>query len=632
MTSLGQGAPAPAVGGPPPVSRAWIGETAVLGAALLAVAAWLHRGPSSPASDWRVLLARVLVLLLVAGIVWRVSAGLRARFGFEKALWETEEQYRAYFEESPVGKSMTAPDGRLLRVNRALCTMLGYSADELTRIDFASVTHPDDLAANWAAVQSLLAGEKATWTAEKRFLRKDGSVVWAGVVSSLRRDEAGRPVCFMTHIQDISEKRRVEEALRASEARFRDAFLLSPDAVNINRLDDGRYVSVNASFTRIMGYAAEEVLGRTSTEIGIWKDPGDRTRLIAQLSAEGRVENFEAPFRGKDGSSRFGLMSAAVIQLEGEPHILSVTRDLTDRKRLEEQALTVQTERLRVLEEADRSRRALLSLVEDLTRTESALRRSEGEFRRLSEELEVRVEERTSQLERTNRELEAFSYSVSHDLRAPLRAIDGFSRMVVDRYGAGIDTEGKRLLGVVRDNATRMARLIDDLLAFSRSGRSEMHFSRLDMSEMARAAFAEAVPDPAQVAKVDFRVGDLPSAQGDAALLRQVWVNLLSNAVKFSVGKERPVVEVEGALEGDLAVYRVRDNGAGFDMAYAGKLFGVFQRLHGMNEFDGTGVGLALVQRIVSRHGGRAWAEGAVGRGATVSFELPAKRQEPPGA
>jgi len=169
-----------------------------------------------------------------------------------------------------------------------------------------------------------------------------------------------------------------------------------------------------------------------------------------------------------------------------------------------------------------------------------------------------------------------------------------------------------------------MSRLIDDLLAFSRTGRSEMKPSRVAMGEMARSAFEEVVGDAAARGRIDFVVGELPAAAGDAALLRQVWVNLLSNAVKFSSKQEQAVVEVSGALEGSRLVYRVRDNGVGFDMQYAGKLFGVFQRLHTPQEFEGIGIGLALVQRIVARHGGRVWAKGEVGGGATFSFDLPA--------
>lgn len=176
---------------------------------------------------------------------------------------------------------------------------------------------------------------------------------------------------------------------------------------------------------------------------------------------------------------------------------------------------------------------------------------------------------------------------------APPRAIEGFSGVVAEEYGERLDPEGRRLLGVVRANAKRMSRLIDDLLLFSRTGRSEMKHERVAMAELARSVFTEAVGDDAARARIDFTAGALPDAAGDAALLRQAWVNLLANAVKFSAGQERPAIAVTGALEGAQAVYHVRDNGAGFEMQYAGKLFGVFQRLHAPDQFEGTGIGLA---------------------------------------
>jgi light-regulated signal transduction histidine kinase (bacteriophytochrome) len=195
---------------------------------------------------------------------------------------------------------------------------------------------------------------------------------------------------------------------------------------------------------------------------------------------------------------------------------------------------------------------------------------------------------------------------------------------VIEDYGARLDEEGRRLLAVVRKNTLRMSKLIDDLLAFSRTARSELRHARVAMTDLARSVFEEIVPDPGARARIGFSVGDLPPAEGDAALLRQVWFNLLSNAVKYSAKRPSPVIAVSGALEDGQAVYRVRDNGAGFDMQYAGKLFGVFQRLHAPDQYEGTGIGLALVQRIVARHGGRVAAHGEVDRGATFSFSLPA--------
>ena len=230
---------------------------------------------------------------------------------------------------------------------------------------------------------------------------------------------------------------------------------------------------------------------------------------------------------------------------------------------------------------------------------------------------------RMTQLEEANRELEAYSYSISHELRTPLRAIDGHSALIVRDCGALLGNEAQHHFHEVRWNAQRMGRLIDDLLAFSRSGRTQLALSRVDMTGAARAAFARLEFPPALVQRVSFSVDDLPEVVGDAELLGRVWENLLSNAVKFGAAQERPEIHVEGSVENAEAIYRVRDNGIGFDMQYAGKLFGIFQRLHRTHELEGTGVGLALIRRIVVRHGGRVWAEGGLGTGATFSFALP---------
>ncbi|HXF67854.1 MAG TPA: CHASE3 domain-containing protein [Burkholderiales bacterium] len=239
--------------------------------------------------------------------------------------------------------------------------------------------------------------------------------------------------------------------------------------------------------------------------------------------------------------------------------------------------------------------------------------------------LNRRLEERARELESANRDLESFSYSVSHDLRAPLRAIDGFSRILEEEYGERLDGEGRRLLAVVRDNSRRMSGLIDDLLEFSRLGRKPLATADVDMTQLARETFGQLVL--AAERAPGFTLAPLPPARGDPALLRQVWANLLANAIKFSAGREAPLVEVSGGESGPENVYCVKDNGAGFDMRYYDKLFGVFQRLHG-EEFEGTGVGLAIVQRVIARHGGRVWAEGRPGEGAAFYFSLPREARD----
>jgi light-regulated signal transduction histidine kinase (bacteriophytochrome) len=237
--------------------------------------------------------------------------------------------------------------------------------------------------------------------------------------------------------------------------------------------------------------------------------------------------------------------------------------------------------------------------------------------------LEQRVRERTDELEIANNELEAFSYSVSHDLRAPLRHIEGFAGILEQKYAGEIPPEARRLLHVVTGETRRMSLLIDDLLRFSRLGKQPLTKQSVRVSELFREVLGELQKEHAG-RKVEVRLGQLPDCQGDPSLLRQVVANLLSNAFKFTRHRPDATVDIEGRAQGKELVYSVRDNGAGFDMQYARRLFGVFQRLHGAEEFEGTGIGLSIVQRVILRHGGRIWAEGVVNQGATFCFALPA--------
>ncbi len=241
---------------------------------------------------------------------------------------------------------------------------------------------------------------------------------------------------------------------------------------------------------------------------------------------------------------------------------------------------------------------------------------------RLNRELEERVRRRTEELERANRELEAFSYSVSHDLRAPLRAINGFANLLQEEHAERLDEEGRRLLAVVRENAAQMDLLIKDLLAFSRLGRTALRPGRVDMSHQCRDVFLLLRQEEPE-RRVHLRLQDLPPAEADPALVRQVLSNLLQNALKFTRHRQEAVIEVGGCEDGERSLYYVRDNGAGFDTRYADRLFTIFQRLHRAEEYPGTGVGLALVKRIIERHGGGIWAEAQVDRGATFFFTLP---------
>jgi PAS domain S-box-containing protein len=225
------------------------------------------------------------------------------------------------------------------------------------------------------------------------------------------------------------------------------------------------------------------------------------------------------------------------------------------------------------------------------------------------------------QLQELNKELESFSYSVSHDLRAPLRAVDGYAKMLEEDYGGRLDEEGNRLLEVIQYNAKKMGTLIDDLLSFSRLGKKELKKTNLNMNELVEAALYEISKSTKHLAQVTIK--NLHPAKGDYGLINQVVINLLSNAIKYSSKVKNPIIEISSETANEKVIYTVKDNGAGFDMRYAHKLFEVFQRLHGTNEFEGTGVGLAIVQRIMAKHGGEVFAEGEVGKGATFKFSLP---------
>jgi light-regulated signal transduction histidine kinase (bacteriophytochrome) len=245
--------------------------------------------------------------------------------------------------------------------------------------------------------------------------------------------------------------------------------------------------------------------------------------------------------------------------------------------------------------------------------------RAAREAERRAQVLDERLRAASAKLDAAGQELETLSYTVAHDLRAPLRAIDGFSRIFDERYGRYVDDEGRRLLGLVRDSARRLGTLLDSLLALSRLGRQALYPVDVDMRALAAEAWVELAGDSGLSCSLE----ELPPAYGDRQLLKQVWTNLLANAVKYTSRRESPLIQVTGSQAGGENVYCVSDNGAGFDMKHAARLFGVFQRLHAEAEFPGTGIGLATVSRIVTRHGGRVWAEGATDAGARFYFSLP---------
>ena len=377
--------------------------------------------------------------------------------------------------------------------------------------------------------------------------------------------------------KELAERKLAQEALAKSEERFRstlDNMLEGGQIISF----DFRYLYVNKAVTIQGRKKKEELLGYTMMEVYPGIENTAVFPAIRKCMKENVSQHLINEFIHVDGSVGWFELSIQPVP-EG---VFILSYDITQR---------------------------LLA---------------ENKIRKLNEELEEKVAKRTAQLANANKELEAFAYSVSHDLRAPLRAINGFSKILSEDYAKIIDDEGKRLCGIIQSEANRMGQLIDDLLAFSRLSRSSMQVTLTDMTDMVRQIFDETkeqYPDN----KINFHLSELLPASVDANLIRQVWINYLSNALKFSSKKE--IIEIEVGCYKNLGeiIYFVKDNGAGFDMNYVNKLFGVFQRLHNINEFYGTGVGLAIVQRIINRHGGKVWAEGEVNKGATFYFSLPDK-------
>jgi PAS domain S-box-containing protein len=383
---------------------------------------------------------------------------------------------------------------------------------------------------------------------------------------------------------DIDTRKEAEAVIRESEQRLRgilDTMFVFVGLMNL----DGQIVEVNLAPLEAAGLTREEVLGRTVAE-SFWfsHSPAvqEQVREALARAAQGEV-----------------MRDDYLIRVAGGQHI------------------TIDTTFAPLRDAAGRVAQIVGSAV-DITER----KRAEEQIHQLNAELEQRVIERTMQLEAANQELEAFSYSVSHDLRAPLRAVDGFSQAVLEDYGPQLPAEGQRYLETIRGGAQRMGNLIDDLLTFARLSRAPLSQHRVEPARLVRDIWEDLAPQR-EGRHVEFACGGLPACAGDAALLRQVWVNLLSNALKYSRPRDPAVIEIGSTAEAGETVYFVRDNGTGFDMRYAGKLFGVFQRLHRAEDFEGTGVGLAIVQRVIHRHGGRVWAKAEVDRGATFFFTLP---------
>ena len=522
------------------------------------------------------------------GLVWRHQ---RVRFYRERAvaaetIRASEERFRRAVMDAPFPILLHAEDGAIIQANNSWCEITGYTPEELATIeDWTKRAYGERKALVQADIDALYSLGHRKCEGDRVIRTKSGAVrIWEFSSAPLGRLPDGRRL-VISMAMDVTERRQGEEKLQETNEYLENLFNYA-NAPIIVWDTQFRITRFNHAFESLTGRRADEVIGNPLELLFPPALAESSMALIKKTTGGERWETVEISILHLDGSVRIVLWnSAAVFAVDGKTPVAAIAQG------------------------------------QDIT----ALRQAEAAMRELNAVLERRVQDRTAQLEASNKELESFSYSVSHDLRAPLRAIDGYARMLEEDCGARLDDEGRRMLGVICGEAKRMGQLIDDLLAFSRMNRQQVDAAPIDMTALAQAVFKEhAAQAPGR--QLQFRLQPLPPAQGDCAMLRQALANLCSNAIKYTRPRAVAEIEMGGRTEGAENLYYLRDNGVGFDMKYARKLFGVFQRLHTEDEFEGTGVGLALVQRVIHRHGGRVWAEAKLNEGATFYFTLPKKK------
>ncbi|HEX9181647.1 MAG TPA: PAS domain S-box protein [Burkholderiales bacterium] len=523
----------------------------------------------------------------------------------QEALLASEQRYRTLFDEALDGTLVVSPAGRILDVNAIACRDTGYSREEVIGQPFQMLLDPAALESYPAHMAEVFSRGRARLEANAR--RKDGSLMPVEIRAGRLPD--GNALVFS---RGISERRRAEALLanlaRGVSAELGDAFFQSLVTHLCRELPAdhafiGEVVPPGQERVRTLAFCRDGAAA-PSFEYQLEGSP-----CINGIQKRGTVvypEEVAERFPRDEGLRRLGAQGYVGTSLQNSRGEAIGILVAMSRKPIAHHALWA----------------SILEIFAARAAAEIERAAAERRIRELNLSLERRVAERTAELEAANRELESFSYSVSHDLRAPLRAIAGFAGLLRGQHAAALPESGRHQLERIETNAARMGALIDDLLKLSRASMQELKRRPTDMEALARMAAHEATEHAAR--HVELVLQPLPQVQGDHALLRQVWANLIDNAVKYSRGRDAPRIEIGARrLEGAVQYY-VRDNGAGFDPQLASKLFGVFQRLHSEEEFEGTGVGLALVERIVRRHGGSVSAEGVPGEGATFRFSLPA--------
>jgi PAS domain S-box-containing protein len=609
----------------------------------------------------------------------------------EEQIKENEEKFRRLYNISHVGISVSRlPKGEVIEINDSYLNMIGYAREEVLGRTSSEVGWLDP-GERQKMLDIFFANNNTIEEYEIGFTKKSkqkGTALFSAVLIELNGEK-----CVLVTVQDITERKKAEEKIKENEEKFRKVFDISPSGIALMRSDSGQIIEINDTYLNIIGYTRPEVIGHTSVDVG-WLDPGARQRMLDKANDNTNAfRNYEMGFTRKSGQTGTALFAAVPIEISGEKYLLVTVQDVTERKKAEEK-IKENEEKFRKLFNMSQAGIALIHFpstriveINDSYLKMIGYERSEvightsigvgwfdpaerqkmidafyhdnqymlrdyeigfttkskkkgaalvsydqielnGEIYLLATvqditqrlEQEKRKTELLEQLKQANQELESFTFTVSHDLRAPLRAIGGYIQILQLKYGENLSEDEKQLIDRIKIQTKRMGNLIDDLLAFSRQNKTEITKAPVDMTNLAKDVVDEYTTPPGEQ---QVTLHDLLPAYGDNTALRQVFVNLITNALKYSAKKEHPVIEIGSYAKGNENIYFVKDNGAGFDMKYYDQLFKVFHRLHSQEEFEGNGVGLAIVNKIVTKHGGRVWAEGKVDEGATFYFSLP---------
>src|SRR5512143_76487 len=509
-----------------------------------------------------------------------------------RALSESEKEFRTMFELSAMGMAeVDIKTKRFVRANRKFCELTGYTAEELHKLTIAEITHPDDRGPDAETIQRAMRGETAGWVSEKRYLRKNRDHIWIKVTGAVIFDDKQHPSRLIGAVEDITRYRQAEMALRESENRYRLLFERAGDAILILEAEGeqaGLIVAANRTAAVMHGYADGELVGRNITELDVPAAAREVPGMIKRMLTGEWVKK-EIFHRRKDGSVFPCEISAGLLEFLDHKYILAFDRDITERR----QAETMNA-----------------ALMEDMQRELAARKK-----------LEAALKLSNAELEAVNQELEAFAETVSNDLRTPLRSIEGFIQALMEDRGDRLDEVGKDYCRRVYSASRRMAQLIEAMQSMARLTSGELREQVADLSAAAQvAAYELKKKEPGR--HVKFIIAEGVKAKGDTDMLRLVIENLFDNAWKFT--GRHPAARIEFGVT-DLAgqrAYYVRDDGAGFPMEYADRLFQPFRRLHASAEFPGIGIGLAIAHNIIRRHGGRMWAEAEVEKGATFFFTL----------